>query len=651
MPELNEEFGGLRENLLGQTPRPIREGVAELGTELKKGFGNLRDDLLQRDQEFDTAGVPDYGLRAGLSRMDTPAERKRYLDKWLGPEGWTQDKYGSYALTPSGMDTIHLPHKNRPVLIDEPWNLTRYDIADITGEAPAIAGATAAGIATGGLSFIPGTLAVVAGEILGKAAGEIVEEIRGENLQTFPEVAADALKQGAYAAGGEVVSRGLLAVGRKAMAPNVGRMTPERTAAAQQARELGAQPSVTQIVRPPLLGRAQSMMNLIFGDPLAVKNARAITKEMNRLKTSIKAPSGTKLSVGERITKDISRARGALSRWSSRVASQIDEMAGGMPVVPTTRIKEQAQEILGSLPRTTGGDVVFAQKELIGELENVMNLPEFFTTQQMQQVTERLFSAISDETIVPGIGRRHARMLWKSATESYADIADDNLRDVVLRFRDRYRREITRFDNALVERVMRSPKYAGRLEPEQIVGAIFRKGQSSKLSRIKNVVTPATWDRVQLSAMDDVLGKISRRTDDPFEEIFTGKEFLNSLDAYGKDTLNATFGKGLTSELYRLGNVTQFVTQQMKMSGGIVAASIALHPLKNLGRIVHLNVMSRFLNTPFAVRWLTEGLKAPNTRRGSAAITRLSVFIKALAEEHTQDPATDKPVGVPADKL
>ncbi len=465
MAEHSEGFGGLRESLLGQTPQPIREGIAELGEGLKKGFGSLRDDLLQRDREFDTAGVPDFGLRAGLSRMDTPAERKRYLDKWLGPQGWTQDKYGSYALTPSGMDTLHLPHKNRPVLIDEPWSLTRYDIADITGEAPAIAGATAAGILTGGLSFIPGTLAVVAGEVLGKFAGEAVEEIRGENLQTFPEVAADALKQGAYAAGGEAVSRGLLAAGRKAMAPYAARMTPERTTMAQSARELGAQPSVTQIIRPPILGRAQSMMNLIFGDPLSQKNAKAIIKEMSRLRSSTGAPAGTKLSIGERITKDISRARGALSRWSSRVASQIDEMAGGMPVVPTTKIKAQAQEILDSLPRTAEGDVVFAQKELVSELENVMNLPEFFTTQQMQQVTERLFSAISDETIVPGIGRRHARMLWKSATESYADIADDNLRDLVLRFRDRYRREITRFDNALVERVMRSPKNAGRLEP------------------------------------------------------------------------------------------------------------------------------------------------------------------------------------------
>ncbi len=117
--------------------------------------------------------------------------------------------------------------------------------------------------------------------------------------------------------------------------------------------------------------------------------------------------------------------------------------------------------------------------------------------------------------------------------------------------------------------------------------------------------------------------------------------------------MKATFGKGLTSELYRLGDVTQFVTQQMRMSGGIVAASIALHPLKNLGRIVRLNVLSKFLNTPFAVRWLTEGLKAPNTRRGAAAITRLSVFIKALAEEHTADPsqiAVERPGGVAADK-
>ncbi len=74
------------------------------------------------------------------------------------------------------------------------------------------------------------------------------------------------------------------------------------------------------------------------------------------------------------------------------------------------------------------------------------------------------------------------------------------------------------------------------------------------------------------------------------------------------------------------------------MTGGLVAASIALHPLKNLAKLTKFRIMGKFLRTPFAVRWFTEGLRAPKTRSGAAAITRLTVFIKALAEEHTSDP-------------
>lgn len=52
---------------------------------------------------------------------------------------------------------------------------------------------------------------------------------------------------------------------------------------------------------------------------------------------------------------------------------------------------------------------------------------------------------------------------------------------------------------------------------------------------------------------------------------------------------------------------------------------------------------AEFLNTPFAVRWLTEGLKAPKTRKGAEAITRLGVFFQTLAEQHTAGPLAMQP--------
>ena len=97
-----EDLQSLRRSLTGEKPRPITEGMKKLGSGLKEGLVDLQNDLLQRDSDFDLSGVPDFGLRSGLSRADTDEERKAYLDKWAGPKGWTQDRFGNYALTPAG---------------------------------------------------------------------------------------------------------------------------------------------------------------------------------------------------------------------------------------------------------------------------------------------------------------------------------------------------------------------------------------------------------------------------------------------------------------------------------------------------------------------------------------------------------------------
>ena len=302
--------------------------------------------------------------------------------------------------------------------------------------------------------------------------------------------------------------------------------------------------------------------------------------------------------------------------------------------------------------QTREGKIVFASPDLVKSLEDILDIPNSYTITETQQMTGRLFDAIGNDTIIPGINARNARLLYKAATRGYDDIADDSLRGVVGQFRDKYKGAIRKFDKAIIQRIMKDPKYAGRIEPEAVVGAIFKKGETANLLRVKKVVTPGTWKRIQQSAMEEVLGKISKRTTDPFTEVFDGKGFLDALDLYGETTLGAVFGRGKVKELYRLGRVTQLVTLRASMSGGLVAASIALHPLKNMGKLMRFRVLGHLLRTPFAVRWLTEGLKAPKTRAGSMAITRLGVFIKALADEHTQDPnlAAQLPPGVKADK-
>ena len=631
------------------TPEELRESLAppvpELQPAPKPGTAekftgralDLARDLVGYDEGFDQSGVPDLGFRAKFSLLDTPKERQVWLTGTVGKQGWTQDKYGNYALTKSGMEKLGFEGGDKPTVIDEPMP-SRYDIADIAGSAPAIAGGVGAGMMASGVGMLPGMALTGLGVALGKAAGETAEGLAGMNIQTPGEIATDVAVEGAYGAAGEGIFRGILApTGRKILAPYAKRMTPEARQLTKEATEIGARPKATQVTRPPLLGRMQSMTDRIFGDPLAMKNAEALNAEVARLAKGA-GPKATAREVGEHLVHDIKRARGALSRWAGIVTSKIDDMTGGAEVVPTKGLKASATDIVDALPKTAEGVPTLTPPELLASLSQISDLPENVTVGQMQAITQRLWDAVDDTTIIPGISGRHARTLWKSATQTYDDIADDTIRKAVQHFRNRYRIKINRFDNALVKRIMLDPKYAGALAPERIVESVFKKGAVRPLRQLKNVVTPGKWAEVRRAAMDDILSNISRRSDDPLVEIFAGKNFLNALDGYGKDTLQEMFGAETTKQMYRLGSVTQFVTQRQAQAGGLVAAHIALHPLRNLGRLVQLNVMSRFLSTPFAMRWLTEGLEAPNTRAGAAALSRAAAYTAVLAEQHTQEP-------------
>ena len=256
----------------------------------------------------------------------------------------------------------------------------------------------------------------------------------------------------------------------------------------------------------------------------------------------------------------------------------------------------------------------------------------------MQAISQRLFDAIGDDTIVPGISGRNARLLWKASRSTFGDIEDEGVRGMALAFQKKYGEEIGRFDNALIERIMRNPRLAGKIEPEHVVEAVFKKGNVGTIHRLKNAVHPATWEKVKRGAMEDMTDQLVKRTDDPVISVMAGKEFLNTLDSYGKPTLEAMFGRDHADALYRLGRVAQTTNVKMAGAGGLVAANLALHPLRNFGKLAQIFTMQKFLATPFAIRWYTEGLKAPNTRAGAAALTRAAVFMLTTAQSVSQTP-------------
>jgi len=624
-----------------ETDQPLSSG-GELTSTVRNSIADVLNKAAGIDPNFDQSGIDSWGFRAGFSRMDNEEERVNYLKSTVGPDGFTKDRYNNYALTTKGMDKLGLPHKNKPVLIDAPYP-ELADIADLRGSAGPIAGGAIGGMLGGPYGAAAGIGLAALGAAGGKGIDEAADALRGQNLQSPSEVAGDIASEGGYAAAGEGLYRGVMRpIGRKLMAPHANRVTPEARQLVKESMDIGARPNVTQVTKAPILGRAQSMMNRIFGDPTAAQNATALNKEMARLKLSV-GRNVSKKTVGEAITGDIKRTRGAVSRLAARRYGLINEAIQGKPIVPTQGLKQQATEILQSFPKGKEGQTLFINSDIARHLTQIDQLPDNITISEMQAIRQQLWDSVSDNTILPGMPSRYARMLYKETNKAFENVGGDQQVAQALKLaNNEYAKNIRRFDDAFISRVMKDPSYAGSIPPEKVVGSVFRKGEESKLNRLMQMVKPKTRESIRRSAMDDLLSNISERTDDPLKEVFNGKKFLNTLDSYGEGTLKAMFGEQKTKELYRFGRVAQFVNQKMAMSGGIVAAGIALHPWQNLGRLIKLNLLSKFLNSDFGLKWMTIGLEAPKTRAGAAAISRISAQASILARDHTNE-TEDKP--------
>ncbi len=609
--------------------------------------GDVFSALLRHDKGFDYSGVPSAKFRAALSRADNDEERKAFLDKSVGEDGYTNDAFGRLALTPTGMTKLGLKSKSgKPVVVDE-GTFSRYDLADMAGSAPSIIGAMAAGSAATGVGLPAGIALAGLGAAGGKGYGEAIEAMMGENRQSAGEVAGDLAVEGGAAALGEGVFRGILApIGRKLLAPEAKRITQAGLDITDEARQIGARPSVSQITKAPILGRVQNMMHRVVGDPAAKQNQAALHQEMVRLANDA-GPKIGRIDVGEAAVRDISRARKALARWSGIAYGKVDDMAGGQPIVPVGRLKTTAGEILDALPKNVDGTPVLTDASTLASLKQIAELPDSVTITQMQAIRGRLHDAVSDNTLVPGLSSRYARTLRDAASRSMDDIPDANVTALLKQVNAVYAKNIKKFDDSLVQRITRDPRNAGAIPPDMLIESVFRKNQASALGRVMPLLKNNTKAQIRRQAMDKILDTVIPTTDDPLVSIFNGKALQDTLDSYGKETLDAMFGRQLSDDLYRFSRVTRFVTQKQAMSGGLVAAGVALHPWRNFGRILQMNLMSRFMNTDAGIRWLTVGLKAPKTRAGAAAIARASSLAAALADDEAkQAPRSEFGVGV-----
>ena len=142
-----------------------------------------------REQGFDYTGLPDSGLRRGLSFMDTAGEKEAYLTDKVGPEGvgWTTDKYGRYAIMPEFREKLGGTPGDKPLTIDNPGKYDKGDIADLAGSAPEITATILASIASRNYGLLPATLASAGAAGTAKTLEELTESGLGMQQQSVRE--------------------------------------------------------------------------------------------------------------------------------------------------------------------------------------------------------------------------------------------------------------------------------------------------------------------------------------------------------------------------------------------------------------------------------------------------------------------------------
>jgi len=391
-----------------------------------------------------------------------------------------------------------------------------------------------------------------------------------------------------------------------------------------------------QVTDAPLLSRWEGMVKRIFGDLNQEQNDAATRTAIDALVSSKPVERDV---AGEAVRSALIHGRKKFSAQASEMYRAVDETAG-MPLIPTRNLQKTATEIMESLPKTTEGKPVFSSRETVTLLNDIAAMPDQLTAGQMQQVRTTLRDAATLTNLTPDLSQRHARLLREAADSTFDDAASvgglkQDIAQALRRADGFYKREISKFDNRLANAISRDPGKAGAIEPELIVDAIIKPGQASKVARVKAAISPEAWEQVKAVHVSDLLESIVKQTEDPIKTVFDGQAFRRALDKYGASTLNAVHGPEWTQNAYKLANSLMLVQKHMTMSGAIVAANVALHPIMNFGKLVKLRIMAKVIQQPGTLHWLTEGIKAPRTRKGMEALTRVAAQVTALAKDET----------------
>ena len=140
--------------------------------------------------------------------------------------------------------------------------------------------------------------------------------------------------------------------------------------------------------------------------------------------------------------------------------------------------------------------------------------------------------------------------------------------------------------------------------PDEVVSTLFRNGQAENISKMKGIVDPDTFKKVQQEGMRDLM----RLTSGPgtrVDEVFDPNALERALNSKGDNVLNEMFGKETTQSLRALVRDLRVMTEPEKGGAGtLIAGAIAVNAfnLAMLPTVAKLGIIGLVMRQPAVVR-------------------------------------------------
>ena len=198
--------------------------------------------------------------------------------------------------------------------------------------------------------------------------------------------------------------------------------------------------------------------------------------------------------------------------------------------------------------------------------------------------------------------------------------------------------------NDFIKILQRGPEAGSRFE-DAVDMMIKPTGESiAYIKQAREILDEKTFNALRGKSMFKLMDGLVKPGSDPIDRIVDGQALLTvvkNIKAGNANPIVEMFGGGKAGQdmwkrYQRLAVAANQVTQ--KGSSGLVAANVALHPIKKMPKLVQMNIVGRLMASPKYIDWMIEGFKAPKLRALGTGATELHMqtgasIINSLMQE------------------